>query len=157
MIDNSNPQRPAKLFNEYQIRRVKIVLWGFEEDLRMALRCLDGEQDEGYMYQRKLMLSEELREEARRYILEGLEEIHRLADTLDFEPEVENASRVLMGRLNIDWEYLSNLHAKDLKGYGVIHPELSNILDESAERMSRIALDLGNIFMQGSAGIDDND
>ena len=157
MLDNSNPHRPAKLFNEYQIRRVKIVLRGFEEDLRTALRCLDGEQDEGYMYQRKLVLSEELREEARRYILEGLEEIHRMADTLDFEQEVENASRVLMGRLNIDWEYLSNLHAKDLRVYGDIHPDLTNILDKSAERMSRIALDLGNIFMQGSTGIDDND
>jgi hypothetical protein len=62
-----------------------------------------------------------------------------------------------MGRLNIDWEYLSNLHAKDLRVYGDIHPDLTNILDKSAERMSRIALDLGNIFMQGSTGIDDND
>ncbi len=133
MPDNSNHPRPAELFNEYQIRRVKIVLRGFEEDLRMVLRCLDGEQEEGYMYQRKLVLSEELQEEARRCILEGLEKIHRLADTLDFEPEIENTSRDLMGRMNIDWEYLSNLHAKNLKVYGVINPELSNILDEPAE------------------------
>ena len=149
MSEKSNPTRPAELFNEYQLRRVRIVLARFEEDLRMALDWLEGEHVEGYLYRRKLVLTPELQDQARQSILKGLEEIRRLAEMLDFEPKVENASRELMGRLNIDWESLSDIHARSLRVYGAVDPRLNDILDGSADRMSQISLELGNIFMQG--------
>ncbi len=151
MGDQSNPIRPAELFNEYQLRRVKIVLTHFEVDLRLALRWLDGDHDKGYLYQRELVLSTELREQARQSILSGLEEVRRLAETLDFKPEVENTARELMGRLSLDWESLSDMHARNLHGFGAVDPGLSNVLDEPADRMSQIALELGGIFIQGPA------
>jgi hypothetical protein len=152
-MDASSHLRPDQLLNEYQTRRVKIILTLFEEDLHFALRWLDGNPDEGSLYQRKLVLSEELRKEARQTIVDGLDEIHRLADALDFKPEIENASKSIMGRLNTDWENLSDLHASKLNGLGAVHPDLSNFLDEHADKLSQIASVLSNIFMQGPAEI----
>ena len=148
-MDSSSHLRPDQLLNEYQTRRVKIILTLFEEDLNFALRWLDGNPDEGSLYQRKLVLSEQLRKEARQTITDGLDEIRRLATALDFKPEIENASKSIMGRLNTDWENLSDLHASNLHGLGAVHPELSNFLDEHADKLSQIASMLSNIFMQG--------
>ena len=153
VMDLSNPLRPDQMLNEYQSRRVKIVLTLFEEDLHFAMRWLDGKPDEGSLYQRKLVLSEELRKEARQTILDGLDEIRRLAETLDFEPEVENASKSIIGRLNIDWENLSDLHASNLHGLGAVLPELSNFLDGPADKLSQIALKLSDIFIQAPAEV----
>ena len=148
-MDLSNHLQPDQMLNEYQTRRVKIVLTLFEEDLHFALRWLDGKPDEGSLYQRKLVLSEELRKEARQTILDGLDEIRRLAEALDFKPEVENASKSIMGRLNIDWENLSDLHAGNLHGLGAVHPDLSNFLDRPADKLPQIALKLSELFIQG--------
>jgi len=152
-MDLSNQLRPDKMLNEYQTRRVKIILTLFEEDLHFALRWLDGAPEEGSLFQRKLVLSEELRKEARQTVLNGLDEIHRLAETFDFKPEVENASKSITGRLNSDWENLSDLHASKLNGLGAVHPELSNFLDGSADKLSQIALKLSDIFIQAPAEV----
>src|SRR5271157_1164218 len=156
-MDHPNPLRPDELLNEYQTRRVRIILTLFEEDLRLALRWLDGNPDLGILYQRKLVLSDELRLEARQAILDGLDEIRRLADMLDFKPEVENASKSIMGRLNTDWENLSDLHASNLKGLGPVNPELGTYLDPYIDRLSDVARKLGNIFMQGPDQINADD
>ncbi|MCL4561367.1 MAG: hypothetical protein M1281_12215 [Chloroflexi bacterium] len=156
-METSNNPRPAQYFNENQIRRVRIILQHFEEDLRLALHWLDRNPDEGYLYRRKLVLSEDLREKARQSILQGLEEVRRLAETLDFEPESENAARIILGHLSIDWENLSGLHARDLKGFGAVHPNLPHILDEPAERLSQIAMELTHLFIRGPIEINDPD
>ena len=152
-MDLSNPRRPDQMLNEYQTRRVKIILTLFEEDLHFALRWLDGNPDEGSLYQRKLVLSEGLRQEARRAILNGLNEIHDLAHALDFRPVVENASKSIMGRLNTDWENLSDLHARNLIGLGAVDPDLRFFLDEYADKLSDTASKLSNIFIQAPAEI----
>jgi hypothetical protein len=152
-MDLSNSSRPDQMLNEYQTRRVKIILTLFEEDLHFALRWLDGTPDEGSLYQRKLVLSEKLRKEARLAIISGLEEIRNLAKAFDFMPNVENASKSIMGRLNVDWENLSDLHAGNLKSLGEVHPELSNFLDQHVDKLSDIASKLGNIFMQAPAEV----
>jgi hypothetical protein len=152
-MDLSNQSRPEQMLNEYQTRRVKIILTLFEEDLHFALSWLDRKPEEGSLYQKKLVLSAELRKEARQTILDALDEIRRLAETLHFVPEVENASKSILGRLNSDWENLSDLHASSLHGLGAVHPDLINYLDGPAEKLSNFASKLSDIFMQGPAEI----
>jgi hypothetical protein len=152
-MDLSNHSQPEQMLNEYQTRRVKIILTLFEQDLHFALGWLDKKPEEGSLYQQKLVLSEEFRKEARQTILEGLDEIRRLAETFHFETEVENASKSILGRLNSDWENLSDLHASSLHGLGTVHPDLINYLDGPAEKLSNFARKLSDIFMQGPAEI----
>ncbi|MDR3575551.1 MAG: hypothetical protein P4L50_16960 [Anaerolineaceae bacterium] len=152
-MDLSNSKRPEQMLNEYQTRRVKIILSLFEEDLQFALRWLDGNPEEGSLYRRRLVLSEDLRIEARRVVKDGLDEIRQLAEALDFKPEDENAAKSVMGRLNTDWENLSDLHASNLKGLGAVNPNLSHFLDKRVDRLSQIALKLGDIFLQGPADL----
>jgi hypothetical protein len=148
-MNPSDLPRPAQRFNEYQLRRVRIILKHFEEDLVFALSWLDHGEEGGALFRRGLVLSAELREKARRDILKGLEEVRRLAATLEFEPEFENTSRQLMGKMNLDWESLSELRIRNLQGFGEVHPQVNEILKEPAERMATIALELSKIFMQG--------
>ncbi|MCL4561179.1 MAG: hypothetical protein M1281_11250 [Chloroflexi bacterium] len=148
-MNPSDHSRPARLLNRYQLRRVRIVLQQFEEDLIFALSWLDHGPVEGSLFHQALVLPVEIREKARQNILIGLREIRHLANTLDFEPRFENTSRQITGRLNIDWENLSDLQARKLNVFGEVHPELSQILDEPADRMAALALMLSNLFMEG--------
>jgi len=148
-LETNNDHPAEQLLNEYQIRKVRITLQGFEEDLRFALEWLDRSPGEGILYNRKLVLPKDLRERARQKIQEGLEEIRKLANSLDLVPENENVARDLMGRLAIDWESLSSIHARDLRGFGEVHPKAGQFLDNPADRLSNIALQLSQIFFHG--------
>ena len=70
-MNSPNSPHPEELLNEYQARRVKIILTLFEEDLFFALRWLDGNPEEGSIYQRKLVLSDDLRKTVGRFKVDG--------------------------------------------------------------------------------------
>jgi hypothetical protein len=145
---------PSTLFNAYQLRRVRIILQNFEEDLLFAQLWLDQGMQEGSLVRMRMELQTELRVEALRKIKQGLEEIRRLAEMLDLEPQTENVARRVMGSMNIDWENLNEMQSNGLKGFGEVAPEIASFLDEPAERMAKIALSLSNIFMKAPARLD---
>lgn len=139
-----------QLFNSYQKTAVTVTLLKFEEDLRQALHWLDGQDEQGILYRRKLEIPEEQRRLARARIAQALEEIRALAQRLELGAEEENASRTLMGRLSIDWENLSGTRARNLGGYGPVHPDLAQLLDRPMERLADLAKELTTIFLEVS-------
>ncbi len=139
------------LFNSYQKTAVTVTLQKFEEDLRQAIHWLDGQNEQGILYRRRLEMPEEQRRLARARIELALEEIRALAQRLDLETEEENASRTIVGHISIDWENLSGTRARNLGSYGAVHPDLGKILDQPMERLAELAVELTSLFLQASS------
>jgi hypothetical protein len=136
----------SELLNFAQRNRVFNTLRGFEEDLHIANRWLNGCEEQGTLFHHYLKLSPEHFPYIRNLIAEALKIISELSMQLNLSKQEENSARMIMGRMTIDWTYLSDCHAKDLKNSGAVHPELANILDSPIDRLAQIALDLGHIF-----------
>lgn len=134
----------TELLKPNQKNRVTIVLRRFEEDLREALRWLDGYTEEGYLYHRKLEMSEEKMALVRKLIQDALVDIASLVEQLDLNVEEENAVRMIRGTMSVDWADLSILHARDLRGAGEVNPDLAAILDRPVDRLANTALRIAN-------------
>lgn len=137
------------LLNFTQHNKIFINLRGFEEDLRKAAFWLNGGEENGILYHHYLNLSQEYYPHIISLIDEALSIINELVIKLNLTKEEENAARMLMGKMTMNWAALSDCHAKNLRGSGTVHPDLAELLDAPIDRLAQIALDLGHIFGQG--------
>jgi hypothetical protein len=85
------------LLNPYQKNSLRITLRMFEENLRNALEWLDGREEDGILYSRKLILSPTGREQARQYIKVALGVIEKLSFQFDLRKESSYAASMLRG------------------------------------------------------------
>ncbi|NMC12430.1 MAG: hypothetical protein GYA34_06040 [Chloroflexi bacterium] len=136
----------SELLNFSQRNRIFNTLRGFEEDLHMANHWLSEYEEQGSLYHYYLKLSPEYFPYIQNLIAEALKIIGDLSMQLHLSKREENAARMIMGRMTMDWTYLSDCHAKDLRSSGAVHPGLAELLDSSIDRLAQIALDLGHIF-----------
>jgi hypothetical protein len=132
--------------NPYQKNSLRISLLMFEENLRRAQEWLDGREENGILYRRKLEISEENRKQATRAIVAALKIIEKVSRTFALEVELESASAILRGALTVNWENLMDTKAAKLKRYGKVHPELGGMLDEDIQELAEIALKLSAIL-----------
>jgi hypothetical protein len=118
----------------------------FEENLRHTLEWLNGREENGILYSRKLNLSEENREQARQEIVAALGSIEKLSLKFDLLKETGDAGSMLRGELSVNWANLLDTRAIKLVRYGGVHPKLASILNSDIQNLAEIALQLTAIL-----------
>ncbi len=134
------------LLNPDQLRSVEVTLRMFEENLRMTASWLDGAEENGILYRRKVALSKERRKAARQRINAALDEIAVLARMLDLSPEEKDAIGLIRGRLAVSWANLIDSQSGKLNRYGDVDPRLEGILDPAIQRLVELAQELEMLF-----------
>jgi hypothetical protein len=134
------------LLNQYQKNSLRVTLQMFEESLRHVLEWLDGREENSVMYNRKLDLPKENKEQARREIEAALGLIENLSRKFDLHKESSDAASMLQGELTVSWANLHDTRAKKLARFGKVHPELESILDHDIHNLAEIALHLSTII-----------
>ena len=136
----------SDLLNPTQKNLLRITLRRFEENLLHAQAWLDGNEEKGVLYQRKLTLSKKAREQAEPQIKAALDLIEKVSHDFDLPTESENSAALVSAEMSISWADLLDSRASELKRSGRVHPELSGVLDPSIQTLATIALALRTIF-----------
>ena len=118
----------------------------FEKNLRAAQAWLDGMEENGTFYQRKLHLSARRRKQARQHIAEALQAVTRLGQSLGLSVENENMASEIRSQMVISWTNLLDNRTDKLKRYGNVHPNLPNELDPFILKLAEMAINLSAIF-----------
>ena len=134
------------LLNRYQKNSLRIALLGFEKNLRRALEWLDGYEENGILYSRKLNHPEKNGKQARQEIKTALDMIEKLSRKFDLRKEDSDAASMLRGDLTISWANLLDTRANKLGRYGKVNPELASNLDSDIQNLAGIALQLSALL-----------
>lgn len=134
------------LLNPSQKNPLRITLLMFEENLRHAQEWLDGREEHGFLYHRKLEMPGEKRKQADYFIKTALRLIEKLGEKFGLEAESQNAASMFQGELTVNWANLIDSQAPKLRRYGKVHPELGGMLDPDIQKLARIALQLSVIL-----------
>jgi hypothetical protein len=137
-----------ELLNPYQKNSLRISLLAFEESLRQSQEWLDGRDENGILYERRLTISEGSREQANRAIEQALDLIEKLRNEFGLETEFQSAASIVQGYLTVNWATLMDTQANKLRRYGKVHPELAGKLDSDIQNLAGIALQLSAILTQ---------
>ena len=132
--------------NRSQWNALRITMYTFEKNLRSAQAWLDGTEESGTFYERKLHLSAKRREQARKVITDALQTVIQLGNSLDLSVKEENAASKIRGEMSVSWANLLDMRAGKLSRYGKVHPDLSSELDPIIEQLAEMALHLSAIF-----------
>ena len=138
--------RMKDLLNPYQWNSLRITLLIFEENLRRAQSWLDGKEEAGTLYQRKLTLPTERGKLAEQQIKAALNQIAELSRLFDLQKEIENSASQVSAEMTVSWANLLDSRAGKLARYGDVHPELPSLLDRDIQHLAEIARNLSAIF-----------
>ena len=119
-----------------------------EENLRQTQEWLDGREEDGILYYRRLNISERNREQAHRAIETALQLIEKLGNKFELGQEFQSAAPILMGNLTVNWANLVDTKSNKLRRYGQVHPELGDVLDPDIQNLAEIAFSLSTILGQ---------
>jgi hypothetical protein len=134
------------LLNLSQRGSVVVSLKMLEENLRLTAAWLDGREDNGILYRRKLNLSPAKQLAAQQRVASALETIDILAKKIGLEPEVEDPAGLIRGEFSVSWANLIDTQSRKLKRYGDVNPELKSVLDPAIQRLAQLAMELASIF-----------
>jgi hypothetical protein len=134
------------LLNPYQKNSLRISLLTLEENLRRAQEWLDGREEKGILYHRKLELPDDKRKQASHIIKTALGVIENLSEKFELEAEPQNAASMFQGEFSVNWANLMDTQAGKLRRYGKVHPELHTMLDADVRKLAEIALQLSSIL-----------
>ncbi len=132
--------------NPSQWNSLRLTVSMFEKNLRAAQAWLDGMEENGTFYQRKLHLSAKRRQQASHNIAEALQIVTELGQSLELPLENENVASEIRSQMVISWTNLLDNRSVKLKRYGRVHPELSSELDPIILQLAEMALNLSAIF-----------
>jgi hypothetical protein len=121
-------------------------LQAFEENLRVTQEWLDGRQEWGILYRRKLDLPTGNRRRAERKVQKALQLIDFLRERFDLNVESRNAALMLRSEMSVSWVNLLDAHARKLGRYGKVHPDLSRLLDPALDQLADIASTLATVL-----------
>ena len=136
----------SDLLNPYQKNSLRISLLMFEDSLRHAQEWLEGREENGILYRRKLEMPDDRRKQANHVIKTALSLIEKLSATFELEVESQNAASMFQGELTVNWANLMDSQAGKLRRYGKVHPELGGMLDADVRNLAEIALKLSAIL-----------
>jgi len=136
----------SDLLNPPQKNSLRVSLLMFEENLRHTQEWLDGREEDGILYRRKLEMPENKRKQAKNVIKTALDLIEKLSVKSELESESQNAASMFQGELTVNWANLIDSQAGKLRRYGKVHPELAGILDADIKNLANIALHLSTIL-----------
>jgi hypothetical protein len=132
--------------NQSQWNSLRLTVSMFEKNLRAAQAWLDGMEENGTFYQRKLHLSAKRRNQASQNIAEALQTVIQLGQSLGLLVENENVASEIRSQMVVSWTNLLDNRAAKLKRYGRVHPALSSELDPIILQLAEMALNLSAIF-----------
>ncbi len=132
--------------NHSQWNSLRITVSTFEKNLRRAQAWLDGMEETGTFYERKLHLSAKRKDQARKVIADALQTVLQLGRWLDLPVKEENAASEIRGTMSVSWANLLDNRAGKLSRYGKVHPDLSSELDPIIEQLAEMALHLSAII-----------
>lgn len=135
-----------ELLNPYQKNSLRVSLMMFEENLRHALEWLDGREENGTLYSRKLDLPEGKKVQAQQEINAALGLIDNLGHRFDLPRDTHDAASIFRGELTVNWANLMDTRAGKMRRYGKVHPELASMLDSEIQKLAEIALRLSAIL-----------
>jgi len=139
------------LFSVPQRASLAIVLRLLEQDLRQADEWLQGAEESGILYRRKLRLPPERRAVARRYIAAALKQIAELARKFDLQPVDDSPEATITAEMSERWANLCDARSDKLKRYGDVDPRLARALDPSLDRLIELTLALMSTLRNGAA------
>jgi hypothetical protein len=109
---------------------------------------LDGREEHGVLYYRKLNISKGTREQANRIIATALQLIEKLSIRFGLDREIQSAASILAGNLTVSWANLMDTKSHKLRRYGQVHPGLSDMLDTDIQNLAEIAFNLSTMLGQ---------
>jgi hypothetical protein len=143
------------LLNESQFNSLAIVLRLLEQDLRQADEWLQGADETGILYRRKLRLQPERRAVARRHIAAALRQIAELSRQFDLQPVDDSPEATIVSEMSERWANLVDSRSDKLNRYGDVDPRLAQALDPSLDRLIELTLALMSTIKSG-ATLSDN-
>jgi hypothetical protein len=135
-----------ELLNDSQWNSLRISILAFERRLREARDWLDGREEEGKFYRRRLSMSEDGREFARQQIEQALREVAVLGTALQVPFSNEAVNSELRGEFSVTWANLLDSRAAKLARFGDVHPKLAAELDPIIEQLAEAASLLAAVF-----------
>jgi len=141
------------LLSAPQRASLAIVLRLLEQDLRQADKWLQGAEERGILYRRKLRLPPERRAIARRHIAAALKQIAELARTFDLQPVDDSPEATITAEMSERWANLCDARSDKLKRYGDVDPRLAQVLDPSLDRLIELTLALMSSIRNGATPI----
>jgi len=136
----------SDLLNPQQLQSVVITLRMFEENLRLMATWLNGEEENGILYQRKLTFPAGRRKAAQQRMDAALEQIVLLARTLELPVDEKDAAGMIRSRLAESWANLIDSQSSKLNRYGDVDSRVEEILDPVIQRLVQIAKELESLF-----------
>jgi len=134
------------LLNTHQRNSLRITLQMLEENLRHALEWLDGREENGILYNRKLDMPKQKREQARREIQTALGLIENLSIKFNLPKDTSDAASLFRGELSIRWTNLLDTRAKKLSRFGKTHPDLAKTLDPNIQNLAEVTMRLSALL-----------
>lgn len=129
-----------------QRNHLRVALKSFEEALRLAENWLAKDKEVGFLYARRLQITDEKRQLAVQQIKKALADVQQLTEALQYQPREEDAGRMITAALSVAWETLIDAETKGLKGYGKIDPQAAEVIDPEFERLAQMAMELAELF-----------
>lgn len=120
------------LLNPHQHTALAITLRMVEKTLRSILRDLVNEE-QAILYRSKITLSEDKRPQVRQLVETALEQIAGLAQTFELPPEIIDNTATLRGPLALLRSDLHDAHARKLRRFGDVNPDLEAELDPTID------------------------
>jgi hypothetical protein len=117
------------LLNKHQERRLEVTLYLVEQGLDEIAGYLRGELQSGEMYETVSDLSLEERKELLICVDDAKKHIARIKSDFALEARINDVRGMIMGYLSSLWESLHNTRPRNLKGFGIVAPELFETLD----------------------------
>lgn len=136
------------LLNEPQRRSLTSMMRLLEQHLRQIDGWLQGNEESGILYRRRLRLSPERRAIARQQVAAALAEIADLARRLELPGEDEDLAATIGAMMHLDWCYLGDRYADKLKRCGAVDPRLAAVLDPTLDRLTRLVFSLPAIVSE---------
>jgi hypothetical protein len=130
------------LLNPYQRNAVTVALRAFEEQLHQFDEWMQGREQVGVLYRRRLSISKDKCALIQGKIAQALNCIAELAVRLELEPQEEDAAATLRAGASACSATLYDVRAGKLKRYGQVDPRLAPMLDPSIETLIELALSL---------------
>jgi hypothetical protein len=129
-----------------QRNHLRVALKSYEEALRLAENWLAKDEEVGFLYARRLKISDEKRQLAVQQIKQSLADVQKLSEALQYQPREEDAGRMITAALSVAWETLIDAESKGLKGYGKIDPNVAEVIDPAFEHLAEMAMQLADLF-----------
>jgi hypothetical protein len=146
MCEDVSPDKADLPLTLAQRNHLRVALKSFEQALRLAESWLEKGEETGFLYSRRLQLSEDKRQLAAQQIQEALDDIHCLVNQLQYEPREEDVGRIIIAELSVAWETLIDAESRGLKGYGKIDPKVAKVIDPAFEHLAQMAMQLADLF-----------